>query len=98
MDFNMPHYVYILECTNGSYYTGYTTNVARRYQEHQSGINCKYTRSFPPKKLMAFWTFDNKSDALRFEIKIKSLTKKEKEALVITQTDMCAQDNLVVSS
>ena len=78
----MPHYVYMLECRNGSYYTGYTLDVKRRYQEHQSGMHCKYTRAFPPEKLIAVWTFENKSDALRFEIKIKSLTKNEKRKLI----------------
>lgn len=80
----MRHYVYVIECVNGNYYTGYTTDVARRYLEHQAGsIKCKYTRAFPPKKLAAVWGFDNKSDALHFEYYIKSLTRKEKEVLVL---------------
>ncbi|MCX7121982.1 MAG: GIY-YIG nuclease family protein [Gammaproteobacteria bacterium] len=80
------HIVYIIECINGAYYTGYTTDITRRYQEHQAGSSkCKYTRAFPPKKLVKVWEFDNKSDALRFEIKIKSLTRPQKELLFNAQ-------------
>lgn len=73
------HYVYIIECSNGSYYTGYTTDIDRRYKEHAQGTSkCRYTRSFPPKKLIAVWSFENKSDALKKESEIKKLSKIEK--------------------
>ncbi|OGT39953.1 MAG: hypothetical protein A3E81_02215 [Gammaproteobacteria bacterium RIFCSPHIGHO2_12_FULL_36_30] len=79
----MLHYVYMIECVNGSYYTGYTIDVTRRYQEHVAGSSkSKYTRAFPPKKLVAVWKFKNKSEALRFELEIKALTKVEKEKIV----------------
>ncbi|OGT46840.1 MAG: hypothetical protein A3E82_05460 [Gammaproteobacteria bacterium RIFCSPHIGHO2_12_FULL_38_11] len=77
------HMVYMIECMNGGYYTGYTTDIARRYQEHEAGnAKCKYTRSFPPKKLLAVWEFEKKSDALRFECRVKSLTRAEKELIL----------------
>lgn len=80
----MLYYVYIIECINGSYYTGYTLDVTRRYAEHQAGsAKCKYTRAFPPKKLIKTWEFDNKSDALRFEHQLKSLSRKEKERMCV---------------
>ena len=79
----MSHYVYILLCENNSFYTGYTTHVARRYQEHRSRSNkCRYTRSFPPKKLAAVWCFDDKSSALKEEARIKKLTKIEKQKMI----------------
>ena len=79
----MPHYVYIIECQNGHYYTGYTTDIDRRYAEHCKGsAKCRYTRSFPPKQLAAYWIMNNKSDALTVERQIKSLSKPEKKALV----------------
>lgn len=79
----MPHYVYIIECVNNTYYTGYTTDINRRYQEHKNGSNkCKYTRSFPPKKLAAVFAFENKSDALKKEIEIKKLSRNEKKILM----------------
>lgn len=75
----------MLECNNGNYYTGYTTDVTRRYQEHQAGsAKCKYTRAFPPKKIAAVWEFNNKSDALRMEAQIKTLTKQDKIKLIET--------------
>lgn len=75
----MKHFVYIIECVNGNYYTGYTTDVRRRYEEHTRGSSkCRYTRSFPPKKLVVFWTLASKSDALSLESKIKKLPKSEK--------------------
>lgn len=73
----------MIECVNGAYYTGYTTDVDRRYKEHQQGSpKSRYTRSFPPKKLVATWVFDNKSDALKKEAAIKKLSKEKKKMLV----------------
>jgi putative endonuclease len=74
------YYVYILECCDGSYYTGYTTDLQRRYRQHQSGqARCRYTRSFPPKRIAAYWLFDTKSDALVVEHQIKKMSKQEKK-------------------
>lgn len=79
----MPHYVYIIHCINNTYYTGYTTDIRRRYKEHEQGSEkCRYTRSFPPKKLVAYWSFDNKSDALKKEAEIKKLSRDEKIKLI----------------
>lgn len=78
------HYVYILQCSNDTYYTGYTTDVTRRYQEHvNKNDKCRYTRSFPPKKLVAFWCFDDKSIALKEEVRIKKLSRSEKEKMIL---------------
>ena len=82
----MPPLVYSNECKNGSYYTGYTTDIKRRYQEHEKGTaKCRYTRSFPPKKLAAFWEFKTLSDALVIEKQIKALSKSEKKKLIVAQ-------------
>ena len=79
----VAHFVYMLLCQNGSYYTGYTTDVHRRYQEHQKGTSkCRYTRSFPPQALAAYWVFESRSDALSAECRIKALSKQEKVDLV----------------
>lgn len=79
----MSHYVYILECVNGALYTGYTTDVERRYQEHLDGSpKCKYTRSFPPKRLAGQWEFSNKQLAMSAEAKIKQLSRPKKLALI----------------
>lgn len=78
------YYLYILECSNGAYYSGYTTDMERRYAEHQSGsIKCKYTRSFPPVKIAATWEFEESlSYVLRCEHQLKKLSREVKRLLI----------------
>jgi putative endonuclease len=78
-------YVYILCCENGSYYTGYTTDLKRRYREHARGTRkSKFTRSFKPLAIAQFWTIDSdKRLAMRVEKHIKKLTRKDKERLIL---------------
>jgi putative endonuclease len=77
-------YVYILQCNNNSYYTGYTTNLERRYQEHVKGtIKCKFTRSFKPLYIAQSWKiYGNKNIAMKIEKYIKSLNREKKEHLI----------------
>jgi putative endonuclease len=79
------YWVYILRCSNGSYYTGYTTDMMRRYEEHVRGTTkCKYTRSFKPVNIAQSWIVKNdKSIAMKIEKFIKKLRKKEKEQLIL---------------
>lgn len=76
------NYTYILECSDGSFYTGWTTDVARRVKEHQNGTGGKYTRAKRPVKLVHYEAFDSKQEAMRREWEIKQLTRKQKESLV----------------
>ncbi len=76
------HYVYVLSCADGSLYTGYTTDVARRVAEHDAGEGAKYTRGRTPVELVHAEAFDSKSAAMSREYAIKQLTRREKEALV----------------
>ena len=78
------YWVYILHCENDTYYTGYTTDLDKRYQSHLNGTGkCKYTRSFPPKRVAACWKIDAElSVVLSIERMIKKLSKQEKIALV----------------
>jgi putative endonuclease len=79
------YYIYMLECINGSYYTGYTTDIDRCYQEHLLGTDkCKYTRAFPPVRIAACWTIDSVdlSAALKVEKYIKKMSKAEKLKLI----------------
>lgn len=77
------YFVYILECLNGAYYTGYTKNLERRFAEHLTGsAKCKFTRSFPPKKVAAYWVVETIALALSLEKRIKELEKPAKTALV----------------
>lgn len=77
------YWVYILECENGSYYTGYTTNLLRRYQLHIDGKASKYTRSFKPIKIAQSWKIEgDKSLAMRLESQLKKLSRSEKEEVI----------------
>lgn len=81
---NVYNYVYILLCNNNSYYTGYTTNIIRRYQEHVNGTaKCRFTRAFKPLKIARCWkVYGDKSIAMKVEKYIKSLNRKEKQYLI----------------
>lgn len=80
----MPYIVYILECSDGSYYTGSTDDVNKRLWQHQQGVeSSSYTYSRRPVKLV--WTSQETQhyyDALRWERQIKGWSRKKKEALI----------------
>ena len=76
------HYVYVLECADGTYYTGYTTDVERRVAEHNDGTGAKYTRGRRPVELVHVESFDTQSAAMQREYAIKQLRRSLKERLV----------------
>jgi putative endonuclease len=76
------HYVYVLECSDGSYYTGYTTDVERRVETHDAGDGAKYTRGRTPVDLVHVESYETRSAAMRREHEIKQLRRREKERLV----------------
>ena len=76
------HYVYIVECADLSFYTGYTTNVERRVAVHNTGKGARYTRSRLPVKLLAYCSLPSKTEALRVEHRIKQLSRQKKEDLL----------------
>lgn len=76
------NYVYILECADGTLYTGWTTCPEKRVQAHNSGKGAKYTRSRRPVKLIYTEEYDSKSDALRREYEIKQLSRAQKLLLI----------------
>ena len=76
------HYVYIVECADLSFYTGYTTNVERRVAVHNTGEGARYTRSRLPVKLLAYWSLPTKTEAMRVEYKIKQLSRQKKKDLL----------------
>ena len=82
-------WVYILLCENNSYYTGYTTDLDRRYQAHLDGTaKCKYTRSFRPVCIAQSWKIvGGKAQAMKVERYIKKLPRSEKEKLIATLQD-----------
>jgi len=82
-------YLYLLECTGGSIYTGITTDVARRFAEHQAGKGAKYTRSRKPVRILGQVRFDSKSEALKAELATKRMTSSQKLAFCaqLAETD-----------
>ncbi len=78
------YWIYILECENGSYYTGCTNNLARRYRQHLNGTGrAKYTQSFKPIRIAQCWQlFDTKGVALKVEHLIKMMGRSDKEGIV----------------
>lgn len=77
------YYVYMLRCENNFLYTGITTDVERRFNEHKSGTKgAKYTKAHKPLGVEAVWAALKKGDALKLESKIKKLSKSEKEDLI----------------
>ena len=74
--------VYILRCGDGSLYTGISTDVARRLEEHRNGKGAKYTRSRGPLELVYEEACADKSAALRRELEIKALSRAEKLKLI----------------
>ncbi len=83
----MSWYVYMLRCSDGSLYTGYTDDMDRRLACHNSGKGAKYTRSRLPVALAYQEECADKSAALKREYAIKQLTKPQKEALIIKKED-----------
>lgn len=78
----MTHYVYVIECADGSLYTGYTTDVERRLDEHDAGEGAKYTRGRTPVSLAYTESFESRSEAMAREYAIKRLSRTEKERLI----------------
>ena len=66
--------IYIVRCSDNSFYTGIATDVKKRIKRHNDGKGSKYTRSHRPVKLMYTEKFDNKLDASKREIEIKKLS------------------------
>lgn len=80
-------YVYIVECNDGTLYTGYAADVDARVAKHNAGLGAKYTRNRLPVKLRYKETCSTKSEALKREYAIKQLSRQQKMALIGRETD-----------
>jgi len=79
----MKWFLYVLQCSDGTYYTGVTTNIGRRLSEHNaSSKGARYTKSRRPVKLVCWTTFDDRSTAQKAEYKFKRLTREQKELII----------------
>ncbi|HEY9720564.1 MAG TPA: GIY-YIG nuclease family protein, partial [Oscillatoriaceae cyanobacterium] len=74
------HLMYVLECADGTLYTGYTVDLARRLTQHQRGVASKYTRTRRPVRLAGYWAFADRRSALQAEHAFKQLPRREKLA------------------
>ena len=92
----MPYHVYILLCADGTFYTGYTGDLARRLKQHQAGaIPRSYTKSRRPVKLVWASEFDSKEEARANEQKIKRWKTEKKASLILAeqaQTDQIIEN------
>lgn len=79
----MPFFCYIVQCADGSYYTGWTTDPERRVAQHNKGRGSKYTRTHRPVTLVYVEEQSNRSDAMRREYRIKQFGREKKHALVV---------------
>lgn len=78
---NKSWFLYLIECQDGSIYTGITVDIAKRYMAHETGKGAKYMRSHPPKRLLKVFEYADRSAASKAEYLIKQLSASEKRAL-----------------
>jgi predicted GIY-YIG superfamily endonuclease len=83
----MKGFMYILECSDKSYYTGSTVDLERRLEEHQSGNGANHTKKYLPVKLIYFEEFDRIDEAFYREKQVQNWGRKKKEALINSQFD-----------
>ena len=78
MNTKKPYYVYIVLCSDNTLYSGITTDLKRRIEDHNIGSGAKYTRGRLPVRILHSERLNSKSDALKREIQIKKWSRKEK--------------------
>jgi putative endonuclease len=78
----MSCYCYIVECADGSFYTGWTTDIERRVKTHNAGRGARYTRMRRPVKLVYHEPQPNQSSAMKREHVIKRMTREKKQKLI----------------
>jgi len=81
----MSFYVYILLCCDGSFYTGYTKDLAERTKQHENGKGAKYTKSHRPQRIAYVEMLDSRSAAMKREREIKKLSHQQKSNLANSQ-------------
>ena len=93
-------FLYLIECVDGSIYTGITTDVAARYAAHAAGKGARYTRSHPPVQLLASMAFPDRSSAAKAEYQVKQLSAAEKRRLAsqLSENRQASQTNPVVTA
>jgi len=87
----MSWYVYLLECQNRKIYTGITTDVERRFNEHLKGTGAKFTRANPPIQILAYKPCVNRSEASSIEYHVKRLKPLQKKELAVIWNEQDGQ-------
>lgn len=80
----MHWYLYLLECENGSVYTGIAVDVEARFLAHRSGKGAKYTRAFPPKRILGHKRFKDRSAASKEESRVKKMSPAAKREFCLS--------------
>jgi len=78
----MPFYCYIIECADGTFYTGWTTDPPRREKQHNAGRGARYTRDRRPVKLVYVEELPDRTAAMKRELAIKAMKRARKKMLV----------------
>lgn len=77
-----PWFLYVVKCKSGTFYTGISTDVARRVREHNAGRGARYTASRRPVTLQASWRFSDQRSAMHAEIAFKKKSRSAKERAI----------------
>ena len=83
----MSCYCYILQCADGTFYTGWTTDPERRVVQHNKGIGAKYTSARRPVKLVYLEAHPNRTEAMKRELAIKKMKRAQKSELIKRMND-----------
>lgn len=75
-------YTYLLQCSDLTFYIGWTTNIEKRLIKHNKGKGAKYTKGRIPVLLKQYWVHFSKSEAMKHEYELKQLTRTQKEKLI----------------
>jgi len=78
----MAIYAYMLRCADDTIYSGYTNDIERRVEVHNSGAGAKYTRARRPVTLVYFESFETKNEAMKREAQFKKLTRAQKNDMI----------------
>lgn len=81
--FVMNYFVYIIQCSDNSYYVGHTKELSARFEAHSNGTAAVHTKKFPPKQIVYTEAFNSEKAAIQRELQIKKWSRAKKEALIL---------------
>lgn len=89
------NYTYIVECSDGTYYTGWTNDIKKRIENHNSGKGAKYTKTRRPVTLVYYEMFETKQEAMKREYAIKQMSRTKKERLIWKEKELHKKTELL---